>query len=284
MCYDTCQARCLFMKNKKIVTVQDISCYGQCSITVALPILSAYGFETAILPSAILSTHTTGFKRFVVHDLNEQMKLFIEHWIEEGIKYDCLYTGYLGSVEHFKYIKQIKDYLLNPGSKVIVDPVMGDNGKLYPAFDMNYVEAMKGLLKEADVILPNITEAAFLTGLPFKAKYDKDYILEIIKELKKLTDAIVILTGVSYQDNKTGVVVFDNEYQYYEHDKIQKSYHGTGDVYSSTFIGNYLKNNDAFKSACLAADFVYDCIKNTLDDDSHGYGVKFEPLLSKYIK
>ena len=95
------------MKNKKIVTVQDISCYGQCSITVALPILSAYGFETAILPSAILSTHTTGFKRFVVHDLNEQMKLFIEHWIEEGIKYDCLYTGYLGSVEHFKYIKQI---------------------------------------------------------------------------------------------------------------------------------------------------------------------------------
>ena len=272
------------MKNLKIITVQDISCYGQCSITVALPVLSAYGFETAILPSAILSTHTSGFKRFVVHDLDEQMALFIDHWIEEGIKYDCLYTGYLGSVGHFKYINKIKNNLLNPGSKIIVDPVMGDNGKLYPAFDMNYVEAMKGLLKEADVILPNITEASFLTGLPFKTEYDQDYILQIVKELKKLTNATIILTGVSYKQNKTGVVVFDNEYKYYEHDKIQKSYHGTGDVYSSTFIGNYLKNNDAFKSACIAADFVYECIKNTLDDENHLYGVKFEPLLVKYIK
>ena len=161
---------------------------------------------------------------------------------------------------------------------------MGDNGKLYPAFNMDYVEAMKGLLKEADVILPNITEAAFLTGLPFKSEYDKDYILEIVNGLKKLTNAIVILTGVSYNKDKTGVVVFDKEYQYYEHDKIQKNYHGTGDVYSSTFIGNYLKNNDAFKSACIAADFVYECIKNTLDDENHLYGVKFEPLLVKYIK
>ena len=272
------------MNKNKIVTVQDISCYGQCSITVALPILSAYGFETAILPSAILSTHTSGFKRFVVHDLDEQMALFIDHWIEEGIRYDCLYTGYLGSVNHFKYINKIKNNLLNPGSQIIVDPVMGDNGKLYPAFDMNYVEAMKSLLKEADIILPNITEASFLTGLPFKTNYDKNYILEIIDGLKKLTDATIILTGVSYSNNKTGVVVFDKEYQYYEHDKIQKSYHGTGDVYSSTFIGNYLKNNDAFKSACIAADFVYECIKNTLDDENHFYGVKFEPLLVKYIK
>jgi len=272
------------MRNKKIITVQDISCYGQCSITVALPILSAYGFETAILPSAILSTHTTGFKRFVVHDLNDQMALFIEHWIEEGIKYDCLYTGYLGSTEHFKYIKAIKGNLLNPDSLIVVDPVMGDNGKLYPAFDMNYVNEMKNLLKEADIILPNITEASFLTGLPFKTQYDKAYILEIINALRRLTDATIILTGVSYSNDKTGVVVFDKEYQYYEHDKIQKSYHGTGDVYSSTFIGNYLKNNDAFKSASIAADFVYDCIKNTLDDETHGYGVKFEPLLIKYIK
>ena len=272
------------MKNLKIITVQDISCYGQCSITVALPVLSAYGFETAILPSAILSTHTSGFKRFVVHDLDEQMALFIDHWIEEDIKYDCLYTGYLGSLGHFKYINKIKNNLLNPGSKIIVDPVMGDNGKLYPAFNMDYVEAMKGLLKEADVILPNITEAAFLTGLPFKTEYDKEYILEIVNGLKELTNAIIILTGVSYKKDKTGVVVFDKDYQYYEHDKIQKSYHGTGDVYSSTFIGNYLKNNDAFKSACIAADFVYECIKNTLDDENHLYGVKFEPLLVKYIK
>ena len=273
----------VIMENKKIITVQDISCYGQCSITVALPILSAFGFETAILPSAILSTHTSGFKRFVVHDLSPQMPEFINHWMEEGIKYDCLYTGYLGSTEHFQYVKRIKNELMNQNPLTVVDPVMGDNGKLYPVFNLDYVEEMKKLLKEADIILPNITEASFLTGLPFKTQYDKDYILELINGLKKLTDATVILTGVSYQEDKTGVVVFKKDYRYYEHDKINKSYHGTGDVYASVFVGNYLKNNNAFESAKIAADFVCDAIKNTIDDEKHTYGVKFEPILKKYI-
>ena len=152
------------MNNKKILTIQDISCYGQCSITVALPILSAFGFETAILPSAILSTHTSGFKNFTVHDLSDEIPLIVNHWKNEGIKYDVLYSAYLGEVRHIDLVLNIKKELLKDNALFFVDPVMGDNGKLYPAFDMNYVEAMRRLVKEADIIIPNLTEACYLVN------------------------------------------------------------------------------------------------------------------------
>ncbi len=271
------------MKTKKIITMQDISCYGQCSITVALPILSAYGFETAILPSAILSTHTAGFKDFFVHDLSEDLPKIIDHWKKEGIKYDLLYSGYLGDNKHFQYLLDIKKNLLNKGSLVVVDPVMGDHGKLYPAFGEEYVSNMKKLLKEADIILPNLTEACFLTEKEYKEEYNEKYIKDIIKSLKQLGVKTVVLTGVSYEKGKTGVVVDDGKYQYYCHDKIETSYHGTGDIYSSSFIGMYLKTKDLFYSAKCAADFVVECIKKTIKDKSHPYGVKFESILADFV-
>ena len=271
--------------NKKIVTIQDISCYGQCSITVALPILSAYGFETAILPSAILSTHTSGFKDFTVHDLSSEIPRIINHWVRENIKFDCLYSGYLGDTKHFELVVRMKKELLNKNGLFILDPVMGDNGKLYPAFNDEYVKGMRGLLKEADIIIPNLTEACFLSGLDYKTQYDKDYILDVLDKLARLGAKKIVLTGISYRVGKTGVVLFDNgDYQYYEHDKIERSYHGTGDVYASSLIGNYLKSNDLFDASKKAAEFVVECIKNTIGDDNHLYGVKFEPLLSKYAK
>ena len=138
------------MKNKKILTIQDVSCYGQCSITVALPILSAFGYETAILPSAVLSTHTAGFKNFTVHDLSNEIPKIINHWKSENIKYDVLYSAYLGEVRHIDMVLQIKNELLNDNALFLVDPVMGDNGKLYPAFNNDYVLAMRKLIKEAD--------------------------------------------------------------------------------------------------------------------------------------
>ena len=268
----------------KILTIQDISCYGQCSITVALPILSAYGHETAILPSAVLSTHTSGFKDYTVHDLSDESPSILNHWKKEGIKFDCLYVGYLGDRRHFDYVRTIKKELLKEDAPLVLDPVMGDKGKLYPAFNAEYVEGMKLLLKEADIIIPNITEASLLTGLPYKDKYDKDYIMSLLKGLRELTGAIIILTGVSYKEDTTGVVVYDYNYRYFEHDLIHKDYHGTGDIYASTFIGNYLKGLGVYKSAAIAAEFVYRSIQNTMDDPSHPYGVKFEPLLVNFIK
>ena len=162
--------------NKKVLTMQDISCYGQCSITVALPIISAWGYETAILPSAILSTHTSGFTNFTVHDLSNEIPKIINHWKNEGIKYDALYVGYLGEISHIDLVIQIKNELLNKDAIFVLDPVMGDNGKLYPAFNMDYVKAIRRLIKEADIILPNLTEACFLTDTPYKEDYDEIYI------------------------------------------------------------------------------------------------------------
>ena len=271
------------MESKKILTVQDISCYGQCSITVALPILSAFGYETAILPSAILSTHTSGFKNFTVHDLSDEIPLIIKHWKNEGIKYDVLYSAYLGEVKHIDLVLNIKKQLLKEDSLFLVDPVMGDNGKLYPAFNDEYVKAMKRLIKEADIIIPNLTEACYLTDEIYKEKYDEKYILNILNKLNRLGAKKIVLTGISYKEGFIGIAsLINGEYHYYEHKKIAKSYHGTGDIYTSAFLGEYLKTNDINKAIELAASFVVSSIENTLDDPYHNYGVKFEPLLVQY--
>ena len=271
------------MENKKILTIQDISCYGQCSITVALPILSAFGFETAILPSAILSTHTSCFKNFTVHDLSDEIPLIVNHWKNEGIKYDVLYSAYLGEIRHIDLVLEIKKSLLKDGALFLVDPVMGDNGKLYPAFNNDYVLNMRRLIKEADIIIPNLTEACFLTDIPYLEKYDEAYILNILNKLHELGSKDVVLTGVSYRDGYIGIAsLINGEHHYYEHKKIAKSYHGTGDVYTSSFLGAYLKNHDILKSIELAAEFVVASISNTLDDPNHNYGVKFEPLLAHF--
>ena len=271
--------------NKKVLTMQDISCYGQCSITVALPILSAWGHETAILPSAILSTHTSGFKNFTVHDLSNEISKIISHWKDEQIKFDAFYVGYLGDVSHVDLVIQIKNELLKQNAEFILDPVMGDNGKLYPAFNERYVKAIRRLIKEADIILPNLTEACFLTDTKYREDYDEDYIKEIINKLVQLGAKKIVLTGIAYEKEMTGVVVFDgNEYHHFIHQKIDKSYHGTGDVYASTFLGAYLVHHDLMRSAITAADFVVEAIKNTMGDPNHNYGVKFEPLLVEFIK
>ena len=161
------------MEYKRILTVQDISCVGQCSLTVALPILSACGHETAILPSAVLSTHTAGFSGYTFRDLTEDIPGICAHWVKEGIKFDAIYTGYLGTREQIADVAQVFDTLLKEGGKIIVDPAMADHGKLYSGFDMEYARAMGDLCKKADVILPNLTECCLLTGMPFRESYDE---------------------------------------------------------------------------------------------------------------
>ncbi len=276
------------MSYKKILTIQDISCVGQCSLTVALPILSACGMETCILPSAVLSTHTAGFKGFTFRDLTDDMPTIKAHWQKENIKFEAVYTGYLGSTKQIGYVKDIIADLTTENALTIVDPAMADNGKLYPAFDDEYVEAMKKLAFSADIILPNITEACFLTGCEFKETYDESYINGLVNALTDAGAKTIILTGVSYSSDKTGVVVVKNKIQqYYEHKKIAKGCHGTGDVYASAFVGALLNGKDDFSSAKIAADYTVLCIENTQNDSSHWYGVKFEtaiPQLMRMVK
>jgi len=273
------------MSYKRVLTIQDVSCLGQCSGTVALPIISACGHECAIIPSAVLSTHTGGFKGFTFNDLSSDIPKIREHWEKENISFDCIYTGYLGSVEQVKYVADIFDNLLKPGGIKIVDPAMADNGKLYTGFDENYVEGMKHLCARADIILPNITEACFMTGMDYRENYDQKYIGDLLNKLDEMGAPCVILTGVSYRPESTGVVIYEDGYMnYYEHIKVEKSCHGTGDVYASAFVGAMMEDKGAIQAAVIAADYTVDCLYATVDDDSHWYGVKFETQIPELLK
>lgn len=272
------------MEYKRVLTVQDISCFGQCSLTVALPIISACGIETCVLPSAVLSTHTAGFSGYTFNDLTEDMPKIKEHWVKENISFDALYTGYLGSAKQIEYVADIYSATVKDGGVFIVDPAMADNGKLYPGFDAEFVEKMKTLCAKADYVVPNITEACFVTGVEYKTEYDREYIDLIIEKLTALGCKNVILTGVRYNEGKTGVVVFENgQYDYYEHDLLPNSCHGTGDIYASAFVGAVVRGKAAYEAAKIAADYTVECIKATAEEKDHWYGAKFEPVLSKLI-
>ena len=273
------------MDNKLILTIQDISCVGQCSLTAALPIISACGVETAILPSAVLSNHTGGFTSWTFRDLTDDMPLIREEWLKQNIKFDAFYTGYLGSAKQIAYVKDIFDTCGKDGALRIVDPAMADNGKLYPGFDDAFAKTMGELCSAADIILPNITEACLVTGSEYQEEYGRQYILGLEKKLAAMGPKTVVLTGVSYAPDRTGVAVYENGIEhYYEHRRLSKNCHGTGDVFASAFTGAMMRGHSAYEAAKIAADFVVVCMENTIDDADHWYGVKFEPMLPELIK
>lgn len=268
------------MSYKKILTIQDISCVGQCSLTVALPILSACGMETCILPSAVLSTHTAGFSGFTFRDLTDDMPQIQAHWKKENIQFQAIYTGYLGSVKQVGYVKDILNTMGTEDCVRIVDPAMADNGQLYSIFNDEYVRAMRGLCAEADILVPNITEACFLTDTDYRETYDESYIRELLEKLTQLGAKTVVLTGVGYTPGKTGVAVYqEGNLRYYEHDKVSKGCHGTGDIYASAFTGALLNGKELLEAAKIAADYTVKCIENTQQDPNHWYGAKFETAL-----
>lgn len=273
------------MDYKRILTIQDISCVGQCSLTVALPILSACGLETAILPSAVLSTHSVGFRDFTFRDLTEDIPAIEHHWQQEGIRFQAVYTGYLGSARQIEMVQDICQNLLVPGGKKIVDPAMADRGELYPVFDMDFVQEMKKLVGKGDIVLPNITEASLLTDTEYREEYDEEYICGLVDGIHRLGAGTVVLTGVSYDAQSTGVLVSEQgKKTYYRHELLDRGCHGTGDVYASSFVGAYMHGKTVPEAARIAADYTLACIKNTLDDPDHWYGVKFEPVLGELIE
>lgn len=273
------------MSYKRVLTIQDISCVGQCSLTVALPIISACGIECAVLPSAVLSTHTAGFTGYTFRDLSDDMPDIRKHWEKEKIAFDAIYTGYLGSIKQIDYVADIFDSVLHKEGQIIVDPAMADGGKLYPGFDMEYAKAMARLCKKADYVIPNITEACFLTDTEYKEEYDRAYIDLLLEKLKEIGCKNIILTGISYKEGKTGIVVWENEtYAYYEHDFLDGSCHGTGDIYASAFVGAKVRGKSAYEAAKIAGDYAVECIRETMKLENHWYGAAFEPALPKLIE
>ena len=273
--------------DKKVLTVQDISCFGQCSLTVALPIISACGIETAILPSAVLSTHTSGFTGYTFRDLTADIPGILAHWEKEHIAFDAIYTGYLGSAEQIRLVEEMFVRVANPGCVKIVDPAMADGGKLYPGFDAAYAARMAELAGKADIVLPNITEAAMMTGQPYRESgYDEAYILSLAKGLLRLGAGAVVMTGVSYRPGEVGVVVIGKNAAapaYYFHEKLPENSHGTGDIFASAFTGALMRGKSAADAARVAADFTLAGMKATVGDPGHRYGTKFEKAIPTLI-
>ncbi len=270
------------MAYKRILTIQDISCVGQCSMTVALPILSACGHETCILPTALLSTHTGGFGKPTVIHPGEGLEGMWRHWQENGITFDAILVGYLGSTSAIEMTERILSEMLAPGGISIVDPAMADHGKLYSGFDGAYAEAMERLCRKADIILPNITEAAMFAGMPYRETPDEGYVREL---LEKLAHSCVVLTGVGYRAEETGAAVYSNgALEYYIHPKVEKNFHGTGDMFAACFTGALMQERTLTESVKIAADFVCKAIENTCAAPAHWYGVKFETALPDLIR
>lgn len=267
-------------KQKRLLTVQDISCVGQCSLTVALPIISAFGIETVMLPSAVLSTHTGCWKGFTFRDLTDDIPKIVSHWEQNGIKFDAMYTGYIGSARQIDMLLGMRKTLLKDGAPIITDPAMADNGVLYTGFDNEFVSAMRKLVNGSDYLLPNVTEAAMLTGMEYKEKYDEGYVIELCQRLCDMGAINVVLTGVCFEEGKIGVYVFDGKNaRYCSQDRLAYNKHGTGDVYASVFSGYLVSGYDALEAAKKAAEFTKAAMINTPPE--HVYGVNFEGILNK---
>ncbi len=272
---------------KRVVTIQDISCIGKCSLTVALPIISAMGIETAIVPTAVLSTHTQ-FKNFTFRDLSEDIPLIQKHWKEENFKFDGIYTGYLGSIQQIDILKDFFKTFKTNDNFIFIDPVMGDNGKLYVGFNQEFADEMAKLCKMADIVVPNLTEASAMLNMEYKEKYTEEEIKQILIDLSKLGPKKVILTGVSFKENELGVMSYDkdtNVFFSYFREKIPVKYHGTGDIFSSTLVGAIVNGNLVEEAIKISVDYVWETINDTYKTNKKDtYGVNFESKIPYLIK
>ena len=273
---------------KRVLTIQDISCVGKCSLTVALPIISAFGVETSVIPTAVLSTHTA-FSGFTFRDLTCDMNDIVDHWKKEKISFDAIYTGYLGSFEQLEIVSDIFDKFKTENNFILVDPVMADNGKLYTGFTPDFAKAMAKLASKADIIVPNLTEASFMLDIPYVASgYSEEYIKSVLIKLTNLGAKKAVLTGISFEMGKLGVYGYDSEksefFSYYNK-RIPKSFHGTGDVFASSLCGALSIGKNLDDALKISVDYTVESIKKTIENPNHNwYGVEFESAIPYLIK
>ena len=269
------------------MTVQDISCVGKCSLTVALPIISAAGVEAAVLPTAVLSTHTA-FSEFTFRDLTDEIAPIGETLKRLNIDFDAIYTGYLGSFEQLSLVGKFFDDFKRDGTFILIDPVMADNGNLYKGFTEEFAKAMGELCAKADLIVPNITEAAYMLGIPYNPDYDEEYIRGLLRSLTTLGCPRAALTGIGFTPDEIGVYYYDSiedKYFKYFNERLPVSYHGTGDTYASAALGAIMRGISVEDSLAIAVDFTLEAMKKTEADPNHRfYGVNFEEALPYYIE
>lgn len=276
---------------KNVLAIHDISCFGKCSITTALPIISACGVTCTVLPTAVLSTHTGGFTNYTVRDLADDLIPIVNHWKTLNIKFDAIYTGYLASESQVAMIEEIIKMFKTDNTKVIVDPVMADNGKLYPGFDKKFAKRMGELTKSADIIVPNFTEASYILNTEYNPNPTKEEVKAMVKALKEYSGADVLVTGVKDGDDKLGGAVLEKnmpEIQYAYGKKIEGSYHGTGDIFASAVTASLMRGHSLIEATKFACDFTSKAVELTKDEiEDSRFGVDFEnalPVLLKSLK
>lgn len=273
---------------KKVVTVQDISCFGKCSLTVALPIISAMGIETAVIPTAVLSTHTGGFEGYTFRDLTDDIPDIADHWKKLNLKFNALYTGYLGSEKQISIVSKFFDDFRTDDNFIVVDPVLGDNGRFYAGFTGEFAVKMAELCSKADYIIPNMTEASFMLGIPYTENYDKAYVENVLRKLAGLGCKTPVITGVHFDDSQQGAVAYDsvNDKFYYSlNENIDRSVHGTGDIFASVFTGAVTLGKNIQQTLDIAVNYTLECIKATVPYfDEMWYGSCFESCLGKLIE
>lgn len=279
-------------KQKRVAAIHDISGFGKCSLTVALPILSAAGVETSVIPTAVLSTHTGGFTEFTYRDLTEDIAPITAHWKSLDIQFDGMYSGFLGSFEQLELVRDFFHTFKTADNLILVDPVMADNGQLYQIFTPEFAGGMASLCAEADIIVPNLTEAAFLLEEPYReGPYTKEYIEALLKRLSSLGPGKIVLTGVYFDDKELGAAAYDRAtgtIDYVLADRIPGYYHGTGDVFGSTLLSGLMNGFNLRDSVAIAVKFTTESISRTYHAKTDiRFGVNFEqsvPTLLKELK
>ena len=259
---------------KQVLSIQDLSCLGKCSLSVAMPVLSAMGCTCTPLPTALLSTHTA-FPNPHVRSLTEDMEKICVHWQSIGASFDAVTVGYLSDAAQAEAVEKALDRFRAP---VILDPAMGDHGKLYSGLDVSHVDTMKRLCRKADVLLPNVTEAALLTGTPYEETTNPEHYRTLLTRLQALGPKAVVLTGVSLEESKTGFmgIAPDSSIFTYQTDKLA-SCHGTGDLFAAVFAGMFVKGRSLADCAAPAAAFVEKVLSSTKEPAP--FGASFETQL-----
>lgn len=268
-------------RQKRVVAIHDISCVGKCSLTVALPILSAAGIETSVIPTAVLSTHTGGFEGYTYRDLTEDINPISEHWQSLDLKIDGIYTGFLGSFEQLALMEQFFDTYKRPDNLIFVDPVMADNGQMYAIFSPDFAEGMAKLCAKADIIVPNITEAVFMLGERYKeGPYTRNYIEGLLEKLTALGPQKVVLTGVYFEEGLLGAAAYDRiagDIDYSFAKRIDGYYHGSGDVFGSALLSAIMNDFSLKDATRVAVDYTVGAIRRTKEANTDiRYGIDFE--------
>ena len=270
-------------RQKRILAVHDISCVGRCSLTVALPMLSAAGLETSILPTSILSTHTGGFSGYTYRDLLPDIDPIIDHWHGLGLCFDGIFTGWLGTHLHIRKMHRLLDLFAQPDLRVMIDPVMGDNGRLYATLDGAYVQEMRRFCARAQLLLPNLTEAALLTGVPYpEGPISRQYVEDMLARLLDMGVESAVLTGVSLAPGRIGAAALtrDGALEYWDAGFIPGCWHGAGDVFASALLAADVNGWPLSDSLRFAVDFTARCIRRTRDAGTdERLGLQFEPEL-----